>query len=335
VRGAGLMKQLLVPLLVGTSVVLSLPGQAAESGPLVLEAKIPLGNVRGRIDHFAVDLRRQRLYVAELGNDSVGAVSLSDRQVRTITGLREPQGVGYLASTDTLYVANAGDGSVRVYRGDDLSPSGRIELGDDADNIRIDTRRNRVLVGYGSGALAVIDPAGNKKISDIPLKAHPEAFQLAEGGTQVFVNVPDARQIAAIDLASGKQTLTLSPEGARSNFPMAVDDERHRILVAFRRPPSLLVFGTPDGGEISTVETCGDADDVFVDAKRRRVYVSCGEGVVDVLADRDSRYERVARVPTVSGARTSLFVPELDRLYVGVRASFTEPAAVWVFRPAP
>jgi len=259
----------------------------------------------------------------------------SGKVLQTITGIREPQGVGYVASSDTLYVSSAGDGSVRLYRGDDLSPSGRIDLGDDSDNTRVDTRRNRVLVGYGSGALAVIDPGQKTKIADFPLKAHPEGFQLAETSSRLFVNVPDARQIAVIDPESGKQILAISPEDARSNFPMAADDARHRVLVAFRSPSRLSAYASQDGRLISSVETCGDADDIFVDAKRHRVYVSCGEGVVDVLADRESRYERVERVPIVSGARTSLFVPELDRLYVAVRSTFSEPAAVWVLRPTP
>src|SRR5215468_10572215 len=85
----------------------------------------------------------------------------------------------------------------------------------------------------------------------------------------------------------------------------------------------------------SQLETCGDADDVFVDPRRRRVYVSCGEGVVDVLEQSDTGYRHVARVPTVSGARTSLYVPEIDRLFVAVRARSIEAAAIWVFRPAP
>src|SRR5215470_686097 len=330
------MKRLAAVLLAGICLAYGSTGWTDDAAPLVLEAKLMLGNVKGRVDHFAIDVGRQRLYVAELGNDSVGVLDLNDgRVIRTLSGLREPQGVGYAASSDTLYVANAGDGSVRLYNGADLSPSGRIDLGDDSDNIRIDTRRNRVLVGYGTGALAVIDPATNKKVSDVPLKAHPEAFQLAETGTKVFVNVPDARQIAVIDAAAGKQALTISPEDARSNFPMAVDDDQHRVLVGFRRPPLLSVFSSQDGKQMSTVETCGDADDVFVDLKRHRVYVSCGEGVIDVLADRGSRYERVARIPTSSGARTSLFVPERDRLYLAVRATLSEPAAVWVFRPTP
>ena len=115
---------------------------------------------------------------------------------------------------------------------------------------------------------------------------------------------------------------------------MAIDGEAHQVLVVFRSPPSLMAISSQDGHVVAKVETCGDADDVFVDRKRRRVYVSCGEGVVDVLESGEAGYRRRARVPTVPGARTSLFVPELDRLFVAVRAASNEPAAIWVFRPA-
>ena len=303
--------------------------------PLALEAKIPLGEVSGRIDHLGIDLPRRRLFVAELGNNSVGVVDLAAGKVmRTISGLSEPQGVAYAAFADSVYVANGGDGSVRVLRGEDLTPVGRIELGNDADNVRIDTAHNRVLVGYGKGALAVIDPASRSKTAEIPLKAHPEGFQIDEPGRQVFVNVPDARDIEAADLDSGSGR-SLPTEGMRANFPMALDREARRVVVIFRNPPTLMAFSAQDGHVAAKIETCGDADDVFIDANRHRVYVSCGEGVVDVLEQDAAGYHRLARVPTVSGARTSLFIPELDRLYLAVRASSGERPAIWVFRPAP
>ena len=303
--------------------------------PLVLEAKIPLGQVSGRIDHLGIDLKRQRLFVAELGNNSLGVVDLAAGKVlRTVTGLSEPQGVAYVPFADSVFVANAGDGSVHVLRGDDLAPIGRIELGEDADNVRVDTGRNRVLVGYGNGALAVIDPATRTKAADIRLKGHPESFQIDETGTKVFVNVPDARDVEVADLAS-QANRSLPTHGAGSNFPMAIDRDAHRVLIVFRSPPTLMALSSQDGRIITKIETCGDADDVFVDAKRHHVYVSCGEGVVDVLDQREAEYRRLARVPTVSGARTSLFVPELDRLFVAVRARSGEPAAIWVFRPLP
>jgi DNA-binding beta-propeller fold protein YncE len=309
--------------------------QQASNAPLALERKIPLGEVRGRIDHLAIDTKRQRLFIAELGNNSLGVVDLAAGKVlRRIGGLSEPQGVAYVPFADSVFVANAGDGSVHVLRGDDLAPIGRIDLGEDADNVRVDTQRDRVLVGYGNGALAVIDPATRTKAADIRLKGHPESFQIDETGTKVFVNVPDARDIEVADLAS-EATRSLPTQGAGSNFSMAIDREAHRVLVVFRSPPTLMAVSSQDGRVVATVETCSDADDVFVDPKRRRVYVSCGEGVVDVLEQRDAEYRRLARVSTVSGARTSLFVPELDRLFVAVRARSSEPAAIWVFRPAP
>ena len=151
--------------------------QAPNPSSLQLETKIPLGDVKGRIDHMAIDLPRRRLFVAELGNDTVGVVDLNEQKVQhVITGLKEPQGIGYVPSSDTLFVANAGDGSVLLFRGAEYAAAGRIDLGDDADNIRVDSASNRVFVGYGSGALAVIDPATNGKIADIPLQAHPESF---------------------------------------------------------------------------------------------------------------------------------------------------------------
>jgi hypothetical protein len=312
------------------------PGFAQTAGPpLVLEAKIALGEVSGRIDHLAIDLKRRRLFVAELGNNSLGVIDLAaGRTLRTIDGLSEPQGVLYEAASDAVYVANAGDGSVHLLRGEDLAPVGRIELGDDADNMRLDAPRQRVVVGYGKGGLAIIDPASRAKTADIRLPGHPESFQIAENGTQIFVNVPDFRQVAIVDLASGA-VRSVPTGGLRANFPMAVDAEAHRVFVAFRGPPTLLALTSPEGRIAGKLATCGDADDVFVDARRRRIYVSCGEGAIDVIEPRQSGYARVAKVRTVSGARTSLFVPELDRLFVAVRASSGEPAAIWVFRPAP
>jgi YVTN family beta-propeller protein len=308
--------------------------QSADKAPLQLEAKILLGNVRGRIDHMAVDLKRQRLFVAELGNDSIGVVDLAGRSVvRTISGLNEPQGAGYEPSTDTLFIANARDGSVRLFDGNEYKPTGQIELGSDADNIRIDAAAKRVIIGYGDGALAFLDAATRSKVQNAPLKAHPESFQLDPNTDRIFVNLPDVRAVAVVDGKSGKQ-LASWPMDKGGNFAMAIDRDRNRLLVAFRSPPELGVFALTDGKAVASAETCGDVDDLFVDAKRKRVYVSCGQGYVDVL-DGSGAYKRVSRIPTATGARTSLFVPEMDRLLVAVREGFAGPAAIWMFKPVP
>jgi DNA-binding beta-propeller fold protein YncE len=321
-------------LLAFAAVMLAATTPAAAETPLSLEAKIPLGDVRGRIDHLAIDLKRQRLLVAELGNNSVGIVDLGARKTLTMSGFREPQGVGYEPSSDTIYVANAGDGSVRIITADDLNPAGRIEFGDDADNIRIDFARKLVLVGYGTGEIATIDPETRAIGRRYHLGGHPEGFQLDETGTRLFVNVPEMREITVIDLPNGAVRSVATP-GLRSNFPMAVDGGAKRVVVVFRSPPVLLAVASSDGHVLSKAETCSDADDVFVDSKRKRVYVICGAGEVDVFELEGDGYKPIGKIPTVSGARTGLFVPEFDRLYVAVRAAPGEPAAIWVFRPIP
>jgi len=308
---------------------------ATSSAGLRLDTKIPLGAVRGRIDHMAIDLARQRLLVAELGNDSVGIVDLKQsKTIHTIGGLAEPQGVGYVPSTDTLYVANARDGSVRLFHGADYAAAGRIDLGSDADNVRFDAAANRIFVGYGSGAIGTIDAAQQKKSGEIALPAHPESFQIGGKPTKVFVNVPGAHAIAVLDVASGTQMATW-PLRESGNFPMALDPSNGRVLVVSRSPPKLSVRAAEDGSLIADVETCGDSDDLFIDGKRGLVYVSCGAGFIDVFAVKGVNYNRVGHVPTAAGARTALFVPETDRLYLAVRANGASEAAIWIFRPVP
>jgi YVTN family beta-propeller protein len=306
----------------------------AERPPLELEAKIPLGKVNGRIDHLAVDLDRQRLFVAELGNNTVGVIDLKDRKLVTqIGGLKQPQGVGYESSTDTLYVANAGDGAVLLFQGSDLAPVGRIELGEDADNIRVDSKATKVFIGYGSGAVAVIDPASRAKVANFRLAAHPEGFQLESSGGRIFVNVPEVREIAVIDRSGAKVSTSWTLTDIGANFPMAIDEAAQRVVIVARKPAKVVALKVSDGSIDAKIDSCHDADDVFVDAKRRRVYVSCGEGFIDVFERRDRVYGRIVHVPTAQGARTSFFSAALDRLFLAVRTTADEPAAIWIFQP--
>jgi DNA-binding beta-propeller fold protein YncE len=311
-------------------------GQSAEVSPLQLEAKIPLGDIRGRIDHMAIDLVRRRLFVAALGNDGLAVVDLEAQRFDRIIGdLREPQGVGYDPATDTLYVANAGDGSVRLFKGSDLSPSERIDLGSDADNIRVDSKAGRVFIGYGDGALAIVDAVTHDKVASAPLQAHPESFQLDGNTGRIFVNVPKAGTIDVVDRQSGERIASWPTAGRGANFAMALDIARQHVLVAFRQPAELGIFSLVDGSFIASVTTCGDVDDLFLDSKRDRVYVSCGEGFLDVLAADGNSYRQVAHIATAPGARTSLFVAELDRLLLAVPVNREAAAAIWSFRPSP
>jgi DNA-binding beta-propeller fold protein YncE len=307
---------------------------AQTSAPLTLEAKIPLGEVHGRIDHLAVDLGRHRLFVAELENDSVGIIDLNlGKVIHVITDAKGPQGLAYLKSSDTLYVANGGDGILRLFEGEAYGPTDVVQLSGDADNIRVDAAAQKIYVAHGDGALAVIDAASHAKIADIVLKSHPESFQFDKRMDRIFINEPRKQAITIVDRVSGRSTATWKI-GNASNFAMALNEERGHVLVVYRDPAKLVAFNQNSGAVAAKMDVCGDVDDIFMDTRRRRVYVSCGEGFVDVF-DARGNYPRIGHIDTEPGARTSLFVPELDRFFVAARATPQEPAAVWVFRPEP
>ncbi len=302
------------------------------AAPLTLEQTIPLPGVQGRIDHLDIDLVHHRLFVAALGNGSVEAVDLSAGKVSgRITGLSEPKGVAWLSGRDELVVAS-GDGLVRFYRAADLSALAQLKLGDDADNVRVDPAGGRVVVGYGAGALAIIDPAARKVVATLPLSAHPESFRIDAAHQKVFVNLPGAGQIAVGDLAAARVTATRRV-AHMANYPMLFDPAAGQVMVVYRLPARLVITSADTGAAVQDIDTCGDSDDLFLDARRQRLYVSCGSGDVDVFEKAASGYRRLARIKTSSGARTSLFVPELDRLFVAARAEGGHAAAIMVFRP--
>ena len=312
-------------------VVMAATAAAFAADPLQLVEKIPLGSVTGRIDHLTIDQGRNRLFVAELGNNSVSAVDLTARKVwKRIEGLSEPQGVLYAPGADRLLVANAGDGSVHVFNADDLSSVGRLEYKSDADNLRFDAATQTAWVGYGDGALGAFDPATVTRKAEISLRGHPEGFQLSPSMPLAFVNIPDAHEIAVVDRSTNRQVGSWTQKDARGNFPMAVTNDGRTVIAVFRSPSRLVVFDVATGGVRANVATCGDADDVFVDEKRRRLYVACGAGAIDVFDSNDELPKPIARIATAPGARTSLFDAKTDRLYLAVRGS---SAAIWEFKP--
>ena len=324
----------MAPMLAAVLCIVGAGARAADQAP-TLDRKIGLGHVVGRIDHLGVDLTRKRLLVAELGANSVAVVDLVQGKLfKRIVGLREPQGVAYAPKADLVYVANAGDGSVDIFKAADLTPVGKVDLGGDADNIRADGP-DRMIIGYGAGALAVLDAASGKKLADFPLGAHPESFQLDPAGDRIYVNLPSADRVAVVDRASGKEITSWRLPGAGANFPMALDAAGSRLFVGYRSPPTIAVFDTRAGKLLSRAASCGDADDVFYDGRRKRVYVSCGEGFLAVYDASAENLTETARLKTQPGARTALFVPELDRLFVAARANGSDPGAIWVFRLPP
>jgi DNA-binding beta-propeller fold protein YncE len=300
--------------------------------PLHLDKTIPLPDVQGRIDHMSFDVRNGRLFVAALGNNTVEVVDVKQgKRVHSIPGLHEPQGILYLPRVNRLYVANGEDGTLRIFDGSSFEPVKTIKLDDDADNVRYDAAQRHVYVGYGDGILAALNEDG-KKIAEIGLDAHPESFQLEKNGPRIFVNLPKSRKVGVIDRTTNSLIASWGTAGALSNYPMTLDEADHRLFIVCRIPAQLIALDTTTGKVIAKLPAAGDCDDVFYDQARKRLYASGGEGTISVYQQRDpDHYLEVARIPTVKGARTSFFSPELGRLFLAIRRQGSKSAAIWVY----
>jgi DNA-binding beta-propeller fold protein YncE len=299
---------------------------------LRLVQAIPLPGVNGRIDHLAFDSATRRLFVAALGNNTVEVLDVAkNRWLTRVDGFREPQGIAIATARESVAVANGEGDGISLLRREGFARETTVALGDDSDNVRYSPHDRRLYVGYASGFLAAIDETTAKVVGRAALEGHPESFQLNRDGTRAFVNVPTARHIAVVDLTTMRVLTTWPIRSAADNFPMALDESAGQVLVGCRHPATLLVLDIATGRQLDAVPIVGDTDDLFYDAARQRVYVTGGEGFVDVLERRDGRFTRTERIPTAAGARTSLFVPVEARLFVAVPHRGAQAAEIRVF----
>ncbi len=308
---------------------------STSNSSLSLVQTIPLPNVTGRIDHLGVDKKGERLFVAELGNNSVDVIDLKGgKRISSVTnGLNEPQGIAFVPELNRLFVANRADGSVDIFDGKTFTLLQTIKLNGDADNIRYDSNNGLVYVGYGNGGLAVFNAASGEKLGNIPLPGHPESFQIEKFGNKVFVNVPDDDSIIVADKKNFKVISKWSLTSATQNFPMEIDEGNHRLFVGFRDPAKVIVYDTESGREVASFNTAKDVDDIFYDAANKQIYISGGEGAVDIFKQRDTdHYDLVNRIQSVQGARTSLFVPELIQLYLAVPEHRGQEAQIQIYQ---
>ena len=293
---------------------------AQSTAPLKLAQTIALGGVEGRIDHFAFDAAGERLFVCALGNNTVEVLDLrKGERVHSIAGLGAPQGIAYIPELDRLFIANDKGGICKIYDGKSFQVVGELNFKDDADNVRYDEATKKIYVGFGSGGIAVVNAPDGKQVGSIKLSAHPEAFQLEKNGSRIFVNVPNSRHVAVIDRDKGEVIATWKTDLAFGNFPMALDETNHRLFVGCRLPSKLVALNTDSGDVVAKIDISGDSDDVFYDSKHHRIYAICGAGKIDVIEQTDPKtYKALTKVDTASGARTGLFVPERDTLFVAV-----------------
>ena len=309
-----------------------------EKAPLLLVQEIPLPNVGGRIDHFTFDAKRKRVIGAALGNNTVEVVdTFAGRDIHSITGAAAPQGVVYVANLDKLFVANGTDEKLRIYDGDSFKLLNTVDIGEDADNVRCDPVEKKIYVAYGGdegGGLAVIDAVSGKRLEDVAkLDAHPESFQIATSKSAIYANIATKAKVVVIDRATHKVTEWPLKTG-KANYPMAFDEADHRVFVVTRKPAQLVVLDSDSGAMVGSVPCVSDADDLYYDAGRKRIYVPGGEGFISVIQQIDAdHYRPLAKIPTTVGARTGLWYEKRDRFYLAVPASSKQGAALWVYAP--
>jgi WD40 repeat protein len=312
-----------------------------DTAALSLKTKIEVPGITGRMDHFSVDLKGQRLFVSALGNNTVEIFDLkAGKRVNTITGLDAPQGLFFDPSTNHLFIASE-DGSVKIYDAASFQPLQTVKLKDDADNIRYDIRNHTVMVGYGGGkeirnrplspgAIAIMDTDG-KPVGEIGTDSHPESFQIEKTGTRVFVNVPDKKEVEVADMTT--RTVTDRwPIAAAQNFPMALDETHHRLFVGCRVPAQLLIVDTTNGKTVASMDIVGQTDDLFYDSQKSRIYVIGGQGFIDVFQQKDpDHYDRIARNTVPPNTRTGIFVPEWGELLAAVAHGDKQEAEILVY----
>jgi len=230
-------------------------------------------------------------------------------------------------------VANGDDGTLKILDGADFKVLRNFTGLDDADNLRFDSKAKLAWLGYSDGVLGVVDTATAKHIASVKLAKHPESFQLEQNGSRIFVNVPDAKQVAVVDREKRAVIATWPMEKFQANFPMALDEPNHRLFIGCRKPARLIVLDTETGKFVTDLATSGDVDDLFYDAIRTQLYLSCGEGFIDVIRRRSpDKYDLRERIPTRPGARTGFFSADLNQFYLAVPQQRNQLAELRIFK---
>jgi hypothetical protein len=312
---------------------------AEREPPLVLTEAIPLEGVKGRFDHFAIG--GGRVFVSALGSNAVVAINTGARTVdHTITGVPDPQGVVYSPETKKLFVASGSARKVYIYDGVTYDLITTVDFEGGADNLRYDAANKRVYVGCGdnenTGAIGTIDAVTNKRLDETyKLGGEPESFQLEKSGPNIYVNVPDLKQIVVVNRET-KHVTRWTLEGVESNFPMALDEADHRVFVGTHAPARLAVFDTTTGKMVVALPGVQGTDDLYFDADRKRVYMPGSAGFIYAYQMKDpDHYQLLAKVPTAIGAATAGYWGKqgkgFDRFYLAVPARGNDPAEVRIY----
>jgi DNA-binding beta-propeller fold protein YncE len=295
--------------------------------PLRLIQTIEMPKGMWHFDHFGVDWKGKRLFATFEDHDTVEVFDLvTGKKIQSIGGLKTPHNVLYLPKLNEIVITDGG-GTCRFLDSETLKVIRSVQLRGNADFTAYDPIADLFYVTNGGHAIneknafiSIIDRSG-KKLDDIQLGgSHVEFMAMERSGPRIFVNLTDLGVIGVVDRQKRKMIASWPLPNVEDNVPIVLDETHHHLFTVSRKPAELIVFDTDSGKVMTTLPSVGDSDDMSYDAKRQRIYVAGGEGYISVFQEGSSnKFDELAKIQSGPGGKTAIFVPEVNRFYVGVR----------------
>ncbi len=317
-------------------------GVTATNAPLVLIHTTPLPGVQGDFDHFAADVKGNRLFLTAEDHHSVEVFELSSgKLLQSVGGFDTPHSILYMPEKNELFVIDGGDGTCKILSGDNYKNVKTLKVGPEADSMVYDPSTKHLFVGVGGGEakmdhslLVVIDAASGKTVGEMRVNSENiEAMAVEKSGPRLFANIRDKHEIGVIDRVKLTLLKTWPLDGVQQNTPMALDEANHRLLVVGRKPGKLVVLDSDSGRIISTLSCVDGADDMTLDIPNNRLYITGAEGFVDVFERLSpDRYQFLTKLPTGFRGKNSILVPQLKQFYASVSKNGDKPAELKVYR---
>jgi DNA-binding beta-propeller fold protein YncE len=308
-------------------------GLRADDSTLVLVQTIPVPGLKNGFNHMSVDAKRQLLFAAAPTNQTVEIIDLKSGQPQQSLNGSKPAAVRYSPEFDQLYVSRTD--KLTIHDGSSFKMQAEIDLESSLDELQYNPTAKQLYVGCmatGKTAIAIIGIPEGKVIGKVPLPGKPQGIVIEQKGRRLFANTPGAHGVAVVDGQKAVLVETWPVDKSSGNAALALDEGHGRLFVACRHPATVFVFDTTIGKSIASVSIDDDSDDMFYDGRAKRIYISCGNGFVDVIDQADADHYRMReRIPTAAGARTSTFDATLGVFCVGVPKSETGPARLLIF----
>lgn len=316
---------------------------AQSSQPLTLITTTKLPEIDGDFDHFAVDLKRNRLISTAEEHHTLELFDLkTGKHLRSIPGFKAPHSIAYIPEKNEFFVVDGEDASCVILSGTDFHKVDRLQLAAGADAAFYDATTKRLYVGNGgreekkkTSTITIISVMDHKKIAEIPIDGdNIEAMGVDHTHNRLFVNIRDKKVIGVIDLASNKTVSVWTTPGMNRNTPLRFDEANQRIFVAGRTPGRFFVFNATDGSLVTSMDSVDMADDMTWDPTLHRIYVTGSKGISIFKQQTKDNYVQLSQMATIGG-KTSIYVPQLKQFYVVHPKSDTDIASLLIYRVNP